>query len=311
MLKKQHILLGALFLGVPIKPMEKKLLFGGLGVVTVATVVGIKKGLEKYSHVSTIHNKLLKAEGEFQGRYTFDIVHKYVDSTDPVIQETAQQEYFIDVKLKQKITIAYETNSLLPYFGMVTNCSNNNGKRLCLWLQNQIAKIYTPSKVNIWRHGQKTHNAITSIPEIVCNNDNKLPFDLVFGLLEATCNGTKTILSLTKRHNNNNGSHFHILLAEKEGITELLSSKQNTHVTKRDITNDTKFIVIAKFHLKKDNQNRDYKKTIFDNVKEALEEGSQGQIAERCFDGIPTFGDKAAMVISFVRNDDYYPICFD
>ncbi len=311
MLKKQHILLGVLFLGVPVKPMENTLLLGGLGVATVGTaaVLGIKKGLEKYSHVSRIQNDLLNS----------NVVFYPEECSFPTLCNAIYYRY---VSKLYRHTIRFRQNRLC--FGMITSGEKQLDlkKRLIPISEicEKIVKKYTPSKWNIWWHGQRAYNPIdtNTLHNVIEKNkptyqETKFDGDLVFGLLESTrgkCENVTDILHLAKQHKTDDGlSRFHILLAKEYTFKELLPSGTNEFVDKVDsieIKNDDECIVVARFNTTERDKNKDFNENIFENIRRTLRQGqsyTSTRIAEHCLDGIPAVGVREAIVVELKRHD--------
>ncbi len=204
MLKKQHILLGALFLGMSIKPMEKP---GLMAVGGAAVCVAVGFSYKKVFDLGKMQKRLLEDKGPYE-----DIVNIYAGITEkkeikikPFNRDEFIKEHGGEGNLSEedKVTLLFwESNengfgalcpdiaydgirtwnkeeSHIPFWG-ITGESEDTCTRLLEKLHRRIIESSTPSKWNILmgktEYSPLNNNQIKSIIEENNNKNNKSHF---------------------------------------------------------------------------------------------------------------------------------------
>ena len=258
MLKKQHILLGVLFLGISIKPMEKSVLTKSLSV-GAAVVVGI--GLTGYRaiHSCRIRKQLCEDKGPYGSE-----IHIYPGVIEEEENEEEEEVIFKSIETYEK------KKSNLPFFGIADTSGEESAISLLPDIDKGVKSEHIPTLWDIFK-GRSGYNQLNhvKIKEVIerynrsryrSMGSKKFDQDLICGWLEVR-KGIKTIhlvRCLNNKSKEESGLSQKYRLFEawlgntKDSSYEQLLEfeKEDVQILSKEIKNKNSFIVCALFsHL--------------------------------------------------------------
>ncbi len=282
MLKKQHILLGILFLGISIKPMDNDVYpaikaHAPIVIGTVFVVISIK-ALYKYIFSVCVQKNL------YYDREGFSL------SLYPTCFTNFTKENFKSintVREGQDVAIYNKRKSLIPFFSIIGHSIDTNEDiaqcakvELFKKINDQVHIKHVPSLFSIFM-GQRNHNRFDNkVINGLIEQYNKKSCSFICGWIlkhELSEGLTKCLIARMINEKDNNGSKFfQAWLGDMQNNNFCCKLFQNRSIGKVKIT-CTKFdkcllpfLVIAKGELDSGKRINSYEKSIVNNVSKII-----------------------------------------
>jgi len=335
-LKKQHVLLGALFLGISIKPMERKEV-AFLSASTFLLGAGIMKGVGYVNNACEMQKRLYNDEGPYENRPIIYTGFTKITEKEDIEAGTSSTSFYID-DTDYRVRVFNKIKSNLPFFGIV-GLSEESGSCLISKINEEVRKKHAPSLFDILFKGRRWYDPLDDKQiKTIIEKYKKLS-------LQTRANFNREFVCgwLTRNEYHKNIKEFRVVrclngnsgdgLAKHRLFGAWIGNVYNNsckplfdgesdkiQIVFKRIFDKYSFLVLALCELDDDIKSNDYGQNIVSNVREIIKKLDIQKIRKNCngcFNGIPIkqvtrggkggnniIGESAVTVVMFNNDDD-------